>query len=57
MSYAASTFAGENQVWIKLFAALIVIVMTAVNVVGSKLVANALRSRPGQPEDAMAAGA
>ena len=41
-SYAASTFAGENQAWIKFFAALIVIVMTGVNVVGSKLVANAL---------------
>jgi amino acid transporter len=40
-SYAASTFAGENQAWIKVFAALIIIVMTAVNIVGSKLVANA----------------
>ena len=40
-SYAASTFAGENQAWTKVFAALIVIVMTAVNVVGSGLVANA----------------
>jgi DNA-binding winged helix-turn-helix (wHTH) protein len=40
-SYAASTFAGENQAWIKFFAALIIIVMTAVNIVGSKLVAGA----------------
>jgi amino acid transporter len=40
-SYAASTFAGENQAWIKVFAALIIIVATAVNVVGSKLVAGA----------------
>jgi L-asparagine transporter-like permease len=40
-SYAASTFAGENQAWIKVFAALIIIVATAVNIVGSKLVANA----------------
>jgi len=40
-SYATSTFAGENQAWIKVFAALIIIVMTAVNVVGSKLVAAA----------------
>ena len=40
-SYATSTFAGENQAWIKVFAALIILVMTAVNIVGSKLVANA----------------
>ena len=40
-SYATSTFAGENQTWIKVFAALIVIVMTGVNIVGSRLVANA----------------
>jgi amino acid transporter len=40
-SYAASTFAGENQAWIKFFAALIIIVMTGVNIVGSRLVANA----------------
>jgi amino acid transporter len=38
-SYAASTFAGENQAWIKVFAAAIIIVMAGVNVVGSKLVA------------------
>jgi len=40
-SYATSTFAGENQTWIKVFAALIIIVMTGVNVVGSRLVAGA----------------
>ena len=40
-SYAASTFAGGNAAWVKVFAALIIIVMTGVNVVGSKLVANA----------------
>jgi amino acid transporter len=40
-SYATSTFAGENQAWIKVFAALIILVMTAVNIAGSKLVANA----------------
>jgi amino acid transporter len=40
-SYATSTFAGENQAWIKVFAALIIIVMTGVNIVGSGLVAKA----------------
>src|SRR5690349_22047856 len=40
-SYAASTFAEGNKAWIKVFAALIIIVMTGVNVVGSRLVANA----------------
>jgi amino acid transporter len=40
-SYATSTFAGENQTWIKIFAALIILVMTGVNIVGSQLVANA----------------
>ena len=40
-SYAASTFAEGNEAWIKVFAALIIIVMTGVNVVGSNLVANA----------------
>ena len=40
-SYATSTFAGENQTWIKVFAALIIVVMTGVNIVGSRLVANA----------------
>jgi amino acid transporter len=40
-SYASSAFTGENAVWAKVFAALIIIVMTGVNIVGSKLVANA----------------
>src|SRR5262252_5957103 len=41
-SYASSMLTGEEKaVWIKVFAALIIIVMTVVNVVGSQLVANA----------------
>ncbi len=40
-SYASSMFAGESKVWAKVFAALIIIVMTAVNIVGSELVAKA----------------
>lgn len=40
-SYATSTFGGQNAAWIKVFAALIILVMTAVNIAGSKLVANA----------------
>src|SRR5215831_9857697 len=40
-TYASALFAGQNAVWIKLFAALIILVMTAVNIVGSRLVANA----------------
>jgi amino acid transporter len=41
-SYASSMLTGEeNAAWIKIFAALIIIVMTGVNVVGSQLVANA----------------
>src|SRR5260370_7936789 len=40
-SYASAMFAGENAVWAKLFAALIIIVMTVVNILGSRLVANA----------------
>ena len=40
-NYASAMFAGENKAWAKVFAALIIIVMTAVNVVGSKLVASA----------------
>src|SRR4029077_21003620 len=40
-SYATSTFAGENAAWIKVFAALIIVVMTALNVAGSGLVAGA----------------
>jgi amino acid transporter len=41
-SYASALLGLEgNQFWIKLFAALIILVMTAVNIVGSRLVANA----------------
>src|SRR6201981_2443308 len=40
-SYVSALFGGENAVSIKLFAALIIIVMTVVNIVGSRLVANA----------------
>jgi amino acid transporter len=40
-SYASALFAGGNAVWIKLFAALVILVMTVVNIVGSRLVANA----------------
>jgi amino acid permease len=41
-SYASSMLTGEEKaVWIKVFAALIIIVMTGVNIAGSKLVANA----------------
>ncbi len=41
-SYASSMLTGEeNAVWVKVFAAAIIIVMTGVNVVGSQLVANA----------------
>jgi amino acid transporter len=41
-SYASSMLTGEESaVWIKVFAALIIVVMTGVNVAGSKLVANA----------------
>jgi amino acid transporter len=40
-SYASSMFTGENAAWAKVFAALIIIVMTAVNILGSKLVATA----------------
>jgi amino acid transporter len=41
-SYASSMLTGEEKaVWIKVFAALIVIVMTGVNIVGSQLVAHA----------------
>jgi amino acid transporter len=40
-SYAASTFAEGNAAWIKVFAALIIIVATAMNIVGSGLVAKA----------------
>src|SRR5260370_1037571 len=41
-SYASSMLTGkESAVWIKVFAAAIIIVMTGVNIVGSQLVANA----------------
>lgn len=40
-SYASAMFTGEDKAWAKVFATLIIIVMTAVNTAGSKLVANA----------------
>ena len=40
-SYASAAFAGENAAWAKVFAALIIVVMTVVNIVGSGLVARA----------------
>jgi amino acid transporter len=40
-SYASAMFAGENAVWAKVFAALVIIAMTVVNIVGSRLVAKA----------------
>lgn len=40
-SYASAMFTGENAVWAKVFAALIIVVMTGVNIVGSQLVAHA----------------
>src|SRR5436190_6561768 len=40
-SYASSMFTGEDKVWAKVFAALVIVVMTVVNVAGSQLVANA----------------
>ena len=40
-SYASAAVAGENAAWAKVFAALIIVVMTAVNIVGSGLVARA----------------
>ena len=40
-SYASSLFAGESHFWAKVFAALIVVVMTGVNLMGSTLVAKA----------------
>jgi len=39
-SYASSMFAGDDETWIKVFAVLIVVAMTALNIVGSRLVAN-----------------
>ena len=40
-SYASAMFAGEDKIWAKVFAALIIIVMAGVNIVGANLVANA----------------
>jgi amino acid transporter len=40
-SYASEMFTGGNAAWIKTFAAFIILLMTAVNIVGSQLVANA----------------
>ncbi|MEU5880115.1 APC family permease [Spirillospora sp. NPDC047279] len=40
-NYASDMFTDQNEVWAKAFAALIIIVMTAVNIVGSELVARA----------------
>jgi amino acid transporter len=40
-SYASAAVAGENAAWAKVFAALIIVVMTVVNIVGSGLVARA----------------
>src|SRR6516165_8330690 len=40
-SYASSAVANENEAWAKVFAALIIIVMTGVNILGSQLVARA----------------
>jgi amino acid transporter len=39
-SYASSVI-GHDEVWVKVFAALVIVVMTVVNVVGSRLVAGA----------------
>jgi amino acid transporter len=39
--YASSMIAGGNAAWAKVFAALIILVMTGVNIIGSRLVANA----------------
>lgn len=40
-TYASAAFAGENAAWSKIFAVLIILVMTGVNIVGSKVVARA----------------
>jgi amino acid transporter len=39
--YASAMFTGENKAWAKAFAALIIIVMTGVNIAGSRVVASA----------------
>ncbi|MGB6578313.1 MAG: hypothetical protein WBF34_10365 [Streptosporangiaceae bacterium] len=43
-NYASALFARESKVWAKIFAALIAVLMTGVNIVGSKLVANSQTS-------------
>src|SRR5690349_11690283 len=40
-SYASSAVTGENEAWAKVFAALIIIAMTGVNIMGTQLVARA----------------
>ena len=40
-SYASAVFADESAAWVKFFAVLIIVLMTGVNIVGSKLVAKA----------------
>src|SRR5512133_4280615 len=40
-SYASAVFTDENAAWAKFFAALVIVVMTGVNIVGSGLVARA----------------
>src|SRR5690348_11103711 len=40
-SYASAAVAGENEAWAKVFAALIIIVMTGLNIMGAQLVARA----------------
>ena len=40
-SYASAVFTDEDTTWVKVFAVLIIVVMTVVNIVGSKLVAGA----------------
>jgi amino acid transporter len=40
-SYASAAFAGGSVMWTKIFAALIIVVMTVVNIVGSKVVVRA----------------
>jgi len=40
-SYASAVLTAENEFWAKVFAAVIIVAMTAVNVVGSRLVAHA----------------
>ena len=40
-SYASALFTGENHTWAKVFAALIIVVMTGVNIAGSTFVAKA----------------